>query len=91
MADMKPDEARVAKLKPLIDEVQKAYWARGQAEKIYDEAERALRRAVGPGHVFTNEMCRVNKIGGHIYNNDHSYAGVGHRNCILCGTDDWDM
>lgn len=91
MADKKPDAARVKKLQPLIDQVQKTYWALGEAKSAHDQAQRALQSAVGSGHVFTAISCRANKIGGHIYDNDHAYAGVGHRNCILCGLDDFDF
>lgn len=91
MVSKTPNKTRVAELKPLIDKVQRKYWAMNDARRAYEAADGALRAAVGPGHVFTNEACRVNKIGGHIYDCDHAPRGVGHRNCILCGVDDFDF
>jgi hypothetical protein len=90
MADKTPNPKQVAELKPLIDAVQSAHFKKSAAEAAYSSASQALRMAVGDDHEFTNEMCRVNKIGGHIYSPGYS-RGVGHRNCILCGVDDWDM
>lgn len=93
MAFLKPDAKRVVKLKPMINRIQKKYWALNKARKAYETAEATLKTAVGPGHEFTNIFCRVNKIGGCVYNNsDGMYSrGVGHRQCILCGNDDFDF
>ena len=90
MVQKAPNAKQVAELKPLIDAVHSAYLKKSAAVSAYEGTERALRIAVGDDHEFTNEICRVNKIGGHIYSPGYS-RGVGHRNCILCGVDDFDF
>jgi len=91
MVFKQPDPSRVQKLLPIIDKVQKARWSLDAARRVFDNTQHELRVAVGPGHVFTNESCRINKSGGHIYNNSIWGTGVGHRNCVLCGEDDFDF
>lgn len=82
-----PDPTTVARVKPLLTQLKLADDSYRNAARVRDEAMNALRRLL-PDHDFSTVDCPDNPAGGHIYP-PSVYHGVGNRNCVMCGQDDW--